>query len=142
MALGAAGVVALAALGAGLAVADDGPSAPTTQITPSLAAIERRDLVETATTSGTLGYADARDVANRLPGTVTWQPDAGAIVHPGERLLAVDDEPVLLLDGRIPAFRALDGNHEGRDVRQLERNLRALGYDPDHAMTIDEDWTG
>jgi multidrug efflux pump subunit AcrA (membrane-fusion protein) len=31
---------------------------------------------------------------------------------------------------------------DGDDVRQLERNLRALGYDPDHDMTIDDDWTG
>jgi peptidoglycan hydrolase-like protein with peptidoglycan-binding domain len=30
---------------------------------------------------------------------------------------------------------------DGEDVRQLERNLRALGYDPDHGMTIDDDWT-
>jgi multidrug efflux pump subunit AcrA (membrane-fusion protein) len=30
---------------------------------------------------------------------------------------------------------------DGEDVRQLERNLRALGYDPDHDMTIDDDWT-
>jgi multidrug efflux pump subunit AcrA (membrane-fusion protein) len=30
---------------------------------------------------------------------------------------------------------------DGADVRQLERNLRALGYDPDHDMTIDDDWT-
>ena len=26
-------------------------------------------------------------------------------------------------------------------MRQLEHNLRALGYDPDHDMTIDDDWT-
>jgi peptidoglycan hydrolase-like protein with peptidoglycan-binding domain len=142
MALGAAGVVALAAAGAGLAAADGGPDEPAADAgATATARIERRNLVEVATTSGTLGYADARDVANRLPGTITWQPDAGTIVHPGERLLAVDDEPVILLDGTLPAFRDLNGNYEGRDVRQLERNLRALGYDPDHDMTVNQEWT-
>ncbi|NIR34535.1 MAG: peptidoglycan-binding protein, partial [Actinobacteria bacterium] len=31
---------------------------------------------------------------------------------------------------------------EGPDVRQLEQALVDLGYDPDGALTVDEDFTG
>ena len=29
---------------------------------------------------------------------------------------------------------------DGEDVRELERNLRALGHDPDHDMDVDDHW--
>src|SRR5437868_6438596 len=45
--------------------------------------------------------------------------------------------PVLMY-GAKPAWRALrQGISDGADVRQLEANLRALGYDPGHAMRVD-----
>src|SRR5206468_8886150 len=37
-------------------------------------------------------------------------------------------KPVVLLYGRVPSFRALKRGMVGRDVRQLNRNLAALGY--------------
>ncbi len=36
--------------------------------------VQRRDLVETDTESGTLSYADPETVYNRLSGTITWLP--------------------------------------------------------------------
>ena len=44
-----------------------------------------------------------------------------------------------VLYGTIPMYRDLGpGVSDGRDVRQLERNLKALGYDPG---TVDDHWT-
>ena len=51
----------------------------------------------------------------------------------------MDGEPAaFLLYGALPAWRDFaSGMTDGEDVRQLERNLRALGYDPG---TVDDDW--
>jgi peptidoglycan hydrolase-like protein with peptidoglycan-binding domain len=64
-------------------------------------------------------------------------------VRRGRSLYDVDDAPAAwLLYGSLPAWRDFTPwMSDGDDVRQLERNLRALGYDPDHDMTIDDDWT-
>ena len=57
----------------------------------------------------------------------------------GHSLYDVDDEPAaFLLYGSLPAWRDFaPGMTDGEDVRQLERNLRALGYDPGD---VDDDW--
>jgi peptidoglycan hydrolase-like protein with peptidoglycan-binding domain len=50
----------------------------------------------------------------------------------------VDDDPVVLLCGTLPAYRRLRPGAEGRDVRQFERNLWALGY---RGFTVDAEFT-
>ena len=39
--------------------------------------VQRRDLVQTDTESGTLSYADPRTVYDGLSGTITWLPPSG-----------------------------------------------------------------
>ena len=64
------------------------------------------------------------------------------MIRRGDALYRLDDEPAAwLLYGALPAWRDFSsGMTDGEDVRQLERNLRALGYDPDGDMTVDDDW--
>ena len=135
----AAGGVAAATAGILLAGAGgDHGAAPAATTTGTTAAVQRRTLVDRQRADGTLGYPDTRSVLNRLPGTITKLPSSGARVRPGQRLFEVDERPVILMDGRRPAHRALArGISGGEDVRQLERNLVALGYDPYRAITID-----
>ena len=64
-------------------------------------------------------------------------PDSGDKVDCGDVLYRVDDKPVLLLCGTVPAYRALHVGEKGRDVRQLNRNLHQLGYDADADVRID-----
>ena len=45
----------------------------------------------------------------------------------GGVLYRVDDRPVLLLCGTVPAYRALHVGDAGQDVRQLNRNLHVRG---------------
>jgi peptidoglycan hydrolase-like protein with peptidoglycan-binding domain len=49
---------------------------------------------------------------------------------------------VQLFYGARPAWRDLAvGVADGPDIRQLEHNLAALGYDPDHHITVDDHFT-
>jgi peptidoglycan hydrolase-like protein with peptidoglycan-binding domain len=115
--------------------AADSPAAAAT----ATATVERRTLAEHLTASGTIGYASETAVLARLSGTVTALPAVGDVVDRGGRLYALAGEPVLLMYGAVPAYRALtEGVTEGRDVEQLERNLAALGYAPG---VVDHDFT-
>jgi hypothetical protein len=101
--------------------------------------VQRRDLIATDTESGTLSYANPQTVFNRLSGTVTWLPPVGRVIKPGGVLYRVDGAPVILFNGTLPAYRDLsEADTDGPDIEQLKRNLRALGFDPDHQMTIDQ----
>jgi peptidoglycan hydrolase-like protein with peptidoglycan-binding domain len=118
---------------------DPAASGPAT----TTAAVTRRDLRAQEQVQGTLGYGEARTVTNQRQGTITWLPQEGAVVRRGGTLYRVDGKPVQLLYGSLPAWRELAvGVDDGPDVRQLERNLVALGFDPDRAITVDDHVTG
>jgi hypothetical protein len=106
------------------------------------AAVTARDLRAQEQVQGTLGYGEVRTVANQRQGTITWLAEEGAVIGRGQPLYRVDGRPVQLLYGKLPAWRELSvGVDDGPDVRQLERNLVALGYDPDRVITVDDHFT-
>ena len=81
---------------------------------------------------GTLTYRARSDgspysVINQARGVYTALPGTGAKVGCGGVLYRVDDRPVLLLCGTVPAYRDSHVGDEGRDVRQLNRNLHVRG---------------
>jgi multidrug efflux system membrane fusion protein len=131
------GWLALGVLGVGAAVAivilasGGGSGSPANAAPPATATVARRDLVNRDDVSGALDYADKSTLAGQVQGTLTWLPDAGHVVKRGGVLYRVDDDPVVLMYGSVPAWRALSsGVSDGPDVLELERNLAALGYDP------------
>ena len=100
------------------------------------ATVERRTLTESSTVDGTLGYGTTLELYDRLSGTYTWLPSVGATIARGGTLFRVDNLPVVLMYGSVPAYRTLKkGVSDGPDVVQLNRNLIALGYDPYGAIT-------
>jgi peptidoglycan hydrolase-like protein with peptidoglycan-binding domain len=126
------GAVALASGGGERAAA--GPALP-----PATAEVTRADLVDSQAVDGTLGYGEADTLANRLAGTVTWTAAEGAVVNRGGTLYSLDGKPVTLMYGNLPLYRRLaEDVADGADVRQLERNLRELGYT---GFTVDEEFT-
>jgi peptidoglycan hydrolase-like protein with peptidoglycan-binding domain len=128
----AALAVVLAAAGAAVVVtrhrAAPAPP-PAAPVAAATVTIERRDLTTTRTMSGTIGYGTARPLSGHREATVTWLPAPGAKIKRGKPLYRANDLPVPLFYGAMPLYRAITGEGlEGRDVRIIAVNLRALGY--------------
>ena len=134
LALGAGGVGAVSLLG-GSAAADT-----RTTVALSTVASEHRDVDLYTEYAGTLGYGNAVGIVTRGEGVLTAVPDAGSDLARGQVAFQVDEEPVVLLYGDLPAWRSLSTSSEdGPDVLQLEVNLTALGYGDD--VTVDQTFT-
>jgi hypothetical protein len=124
-------VVAAAAMcGAAVTVAVRGTPAPAAPKPPPVgtATVLRTDLASTVLAQGTLGYTPSPPVVNGLSGTYTSVLAAGTVVQPGQTFYRVDNQPVVLMNGDVPAWRPFaPGMTDGPDVRQLEANLIVLG---------------
>ena len=143
---GAAVLVGVSVTGA--AVASNAKQATTATRAPvNTATVEKGTLSAMVSLSGILTYQARSDgspytVVNQARGTYTRLPFVGDKVACGDALYRVDDHPVLLLCGTVPAYRDLHEGDAGDDVRQLNQNLHTLGYDAgigidpgDHAFT-------
>ncbi|GAA2141018.1 peptidoglycan-binding protein [Glycomyces algeriensis] len=134
----AAAGAAAAALGFDPRAFFDEAEAGASQETPATAEVVQQTLTETVTVSGDLGFGDVIGLDCLKSGTFTALPKAGDVIERGGELFAVDDEPVTLLYGTLPAYRSLTPGAEGSDVKQFEENLSKLGYD---GFTVDDEYT-
>jgi hypothetical protein len=76
-----------------------------------------------------LNAAQAASPAYGSSGIYTTLPTVGDVVRRGQVLYAIDGVDVLLFYGRKPAWRSFaSGMRPGRDVAELNANLRALGF--------------
>jgi hypothetical protein len=130
---GAAALVAVAVVGGAVALSGGERATATAQAAPaSTATVEKGKLSAAVSQDGILTYRARPDgspfaVINHARGTYTELPDVGDKVDCGGVLYRVDDKPVLLLCGTVPAYRALQVGDAGQDVRQLNRNLHVRG---------------
>jgi peptidoglycan hydrolase-like protein with peptidoglycan-binding domain len=136
---------------------------PTAEVPTGTAKVVRTDVVERQQVAGTLGYGDSVTVPGQSQGgggssgggsgaggggqaqdgIVTRVPAVGAVIRRGQTVYELDGQPVPLWYGARPAWRAFQlGMTDGADVRQLEANLVALGYDPNRAITVDGHYSG
>ncbi len=145
--LAAVAAVVLAAIVVAAIVVLDAGSSP--RASPSsgvpagqtTAEVTRRTLSESSTVDGTLGYGSTLELYDRVAGTFTWLPAVGAVIHRGGTLWRVNNEPVALMYGSVPAYRKLEeGVSDGPDVTELNENLIDLGFDPYGAITDEEDF--
>jgi peptidoglycan hydrolase-like protein with peptidoglycan-binding domain len=135
-------VAAAVAGGVAVVAVRGGQAAPAAPAPPALAtaAVARTDLVTTALTAGTLGYAATRPVVNMTGGVYTWLPRPGATIRAGGVLYRVDNTPVTLMAGNTPAWRPFTlGMTDGPDVRQLQANLIARHF-ADGLLTAPTGW--
>jgi hypothetical protein len=104
------------------------------------AVVTRVDIAATTPLTATLGYAGSYVVTGQGSGTLTWLPPAGRVIRQGQVLYKTDNgSPVVLLYGRVPAWRALDEGITGQDVSQLNHDLVRLGY-ADRAVVVALGW--
>jgi hypothetical protein len=143
--LAAAAVLVAVTVTGGVVVASGAKQAtPAAQEPPAnTVKVEKGELSAMVSLDGTLTYRARSDgspysAINQARGIYTKLPDEGDKVDCGDVLYRVDDDPVLLLCGTVPAYRDLDIGDEGNDVRQLNRNLHELGYDADADIDPDD----
>jgi peptidoglycan hydrolase-like protein with peptidoglycan-binding domain len=143
-ALAAAAVLVVATATGGVVVMSSAKqSTPSAQDTPAnTEKVDKGELSAMVSQDGTLTYRARPDgspyaVINQARGVYTQLPANGDEVGCGGVLYRVDDEPVVLLCGTVPAYRDMHTGDAGQDVRQLNRNLHQLGYDAAAHIHID-----
>ena len=141
-ALAAAAVLAAATCGVIVMSGAEHPAAAARPPAADTVKVEKGELSAMVSQGGILTYRARSDgspyrVINRARGVYTSLPDSGDKIGCGGVLYRVDDRPVVLLCGAVPAYRALQKGLKGRDVRQLNRNLHQLGFDSDAHVRID-----
>ncbi|MFE5596318.1 peptidoglycan-binding protein [Streptomyces sp. NPDC056549] len=105
-------------------------------------AVERGSLSSGIQVAGALAYDALTPVVASGRGTFTALPAVGSVVKAGGRLYEVDGVPVVLMTGKRPLWRDLGpGVEDGPDVRQLKRNLVALGHADGLGLAVDEKFT-
>jgi len=139
----AAAAVLVAAIGGVVVMSGaEDPTAPGRAPAADTVTVEKGELSAMVSQGGTLTYRARSDgspypMINQARGVYTTLPDNGDKVGCGDVLYRVDDRPVVLLCGTVPVYRALHVGVNGRDVRQLNRNLHQLGYDAEAHVRID-----
>ena len=146
-------LIAAAAVAWALSTTADSETTDTV-VALSFTAVERTTLEEKTTLDGTLGfvagdpivYAGSANgivtVTSGTNGTITSLPAEGSTVEEGGILYTVDEQPVIVFYGDIPAYRTLSTRStDGADVLQLEEALTRLGYDEDGDFDLDGDFT-
>jgi len=137
----------LAAAGAAGVFSTAKPAGSNNAYATSLATVKRGSLTSQTQENATLGSAGSYTVV--VPGsssgsggsgpsggsgsgsgtqTFTSLPAAGQTIRQGQVLYEVNETPVVLLYGNVPAYRDLSEAMTGGDVRDLNADLVKLGY--------------
>jgi peptidoglycan hydrolase-like protein with peptidoglycan-binding domain len=110
---------------------DEAPAATTAAVpSPAIATdtVTRRTLEHTEEFDGSLGYGDQFALPGYANGTVSWVPEKGTVLRPGDMLYKVDEKPTYWARGEVPMYRELASGSEGADVEQLQRYLQKEEY--------------
>ena len=103
---------------------------------PILVPVEKRVLGSSIVTRGTARFGVPQPVSvapstlKPTAGLITTLPARNTAVAEGGVLLTASGRPVFVLQGELPAYRDMVPGVQGDDVRQLERALARLGFDP------------
>lgn len=86
------------------------------QDTLNTAQVVRMDLIDQTEYDATLGTIEDDPLPAHRAGVVSSTPDEGEVLESGDVLITVDGDPVVLLEGEIPAFRDFQLGDEDRTL--------------------------
>ncbi|MEO3748734.1 peptidoglycan-binding protein [Plantactinospora sp. B5E13] len=104
-----------------------GPDTQVSMVGLPTVPVVRTDLVDRQRVDGVLGYAGDHSIVGH-GGVLTWLPAVGTTLRRGQVVYRVDGHQVPLFYASAPLWRRLAAGVSGSDVRDLQRNLDALGY--------------
>ncbi len=111
-------------IGWAVAVATRPPQQVAAEATYVLVAAQDGEVGQSVSTVVTATWPARNVAANQSDGTITrLLVDRGDRVQAGDVLYRVDERPVAVLEGSVPAFRSLQTGVVGADVRQLSNFL-------------------
>ncbi len=103
---------------------------------------ESRDLRSFEEWDATLQSGPVTAITAAGRGTLTRTSAVGDRIAAGTLIAEIDGVPVVALYGSVPMYRELEvHSDDGADIRQLEENLVAMGFDPDGTVTVDDNYT-
>lgn len=125
---------ALIGIAAGRYVIDRPTVAAESVVTPETVRVEEGTLGRSLRLPATGTWDVAGTIQSPAGGVITAVVAASGLLEPGSVLLRINERPVVLVPGSVPAFRALRLGTSGRDVTALQRHLAGLGYKVDSSL--------
>lgn len=112
------------------------PSTPAAAPPPIVTATaSTKNLTNDATFDGTIAHTAANPILAGASGRITSLAASGTTVDNGQQLFSVDQVPVVMLLGVIPAYRDMTpATPSGPDVIQMQTDMKTLGFDPYDAI--------
>jgi biotin carboxyl carrier protein len=114
--LGVVVVVGGAIGAAALLSSDNGDAGDTGAVALSFEPVVQTDLIQMDSFDGTLGTESGDPVNSPTQGTVTTTAEVGTMIEQGDVFLTVNNEPVVLLYGDLPAYRSLTATEDSLSV--------------------------
>lgn len=126
---------ALIGLGAGSYVLDRPEATADDVSTPDTTRVEQGTLGRTLRLPATGAWEVAGVIQSPAGGVITAIMSKSGVLEPGSILLRIDERPVVLVPGDVPAFREMSVGTRGRDVAALQGYLASLGYKVDRSAS-------
>lgn len=115
--LGGLAVVVVGAVAAVMLLGNDSGSGLANEaVTLTFDEVVQTDLIQMDSFDGTLGTDDGDPVTSPAPGTVTSTAGVGTMIEQGDVFLTIDNEPVVLLYGELPAYRDLTATEDSMAI--------------------------
>lgn len=110
------------------------PTATVASPTPQTIVVRAGTLSRSVRSLATADWSTVRRLYAPASGIVTEAVSSPGFLHAGDTLMRINERPLVVVPGEIPAYRPLEAGLEGRDVAALQRYLGQAGFVVDAAL--------